>query len=435
MLPCQTGNKRLSGCVGSNGQVDIPMSPEALSTEYSERARAGAIRSASLFPAAEHKYRFAQGLPFAPLIPVEKIRECFDAVLTEAGSSACTYYSEEGGGGEMKYGFVGLRNQIAKRHVANTGQHFDARNVLLTNGSIDGLALTAAAFLNSGDGAIVESPTFSPVATAMETTGAEVRGVQVEDDGMDMNALEATLMSMRSDGLRPKLIYTIPTFQLPTGTVMSLAKRRRLLELAHQWNVMVLEDNCYYDLAYDSAPPPSLLALDDEGIVIQSDSTSKYIAPGLRLGWMVGTPLAMDALARTRQDFAVGQVLARSINEYFERGYFDSHLSVLRDAYRVKRDLTEASLEKFCRPFATHRVPTGGFYFWLELTSEIDFELAKQRINEAGISVRFSDTERFAPDAPAIRLCPIQESDENIVNGIEALGAALAASTKGGSLR
>ena len=409
------------------------MRAEIISSQLSEKARAGAFRSASLFPASEHTYRFAQGLPFAPLIPVEAIRECFDAVLTGVGSSACTYYSEEGGGEEMKYGFVGLRNQIAKRHSASTGRDFDATNVLLTNGSIDGLALTASAFLNPGDGAIVESPTFSPVATAMETTGAEVRGVPIEDDGMDIDALEETLKSMQSDGRRPKLIYTIPTYQLPTGTVMSLGKRQRLLELASEWNVVVMEDNCYYDFSYDSAPPPSLLALDTEGVVIQSDSSSKYIAPGLRLGWMSGTPQAMEALARTRQDFAVGQVLARSINEYFDRGYFDAHVAVLRDAYRVKRDLTKAALDKYCAQSASYRTPAGGFYFWLELVPEIDFAVAKQRINEVGISVRFSDTERFAPDAPAIRLCPIQESDENIVAGIEALGGALAASMKGGA--
>jgi 2-aminoadipate transaminase len=408
------------------------MNTEMLADLYSERVRNTIVRSPSLYPSGDQKFQFAQGLPYAPLIPIEAIRECFDTVLRDDGANACTYYSPEGGGSEMKFGFVGLREQIAGRLSARSDHNFDARNVLLTNGSIDGLTLTAATFLSPGDGAVTESPTFSPVPTAMEAIGAIVRAVPIDDDGMDIIELEKTFLSMSRDGIRPKLIYTIPTFQLPTGTVMSLRKRQQLLDLAHVWNVVILEDNCYYELAYDDQPPPSLLSLDRNGIVVQSDSTSKYIAPGLRLGWMAGSPELIEGLARARQDFGVGQVVARAISRYFELGYFDEHIAVLRDAYRVKRDITASALEKYCKPFAHFRIPSGGFYFWLVLSSDIDFSMAKQRISEAGIAVRYGDAERFAPESPAIRICPIPESDEMIVAGIEALGNALALSRRGG---
>src|SRR5690606_37387789 len=142
-----------------------------------------------------------------------------------------------------------------------------------------------------------------------------------------------------------KVVYTIPTFHAPTGTVLPLARRRRLLEIAEEWGVAVLEDNCYYEFSYDEPPPPTLLALDRSGLVLQSDSFSKYVAPGLRLAWLAGAPEVVEAAVQVRQDFAVSQLLGRAMQRFVDAGMLDGHLATLRERYRRKRDLAAAALE------------------------------------------------------------------------------------------
>ena len=162
---------------------------------------------------------------------------------------------------------------------------------------------------------------------------------------------------------------------------------------------MVLEDNCYHDFAYDSPPPPTLRAYDDHGVVIQSDSFSKYVAPGLRMAWVAGHPTAIDGLVQVRQDFAVSALLARALERYCADGAFDRHVAELRERYRHKRDVTTAALREHCEPLVSFREPTGGFYFWLRISDEVDWAEARALAAEAGVAVRAGD--RFGDGADA----------------------------------
>jgi DNA-binding transcriptional MocR family regulator len=212
---------------------------------------------------------------------------------------------------------------------------------------------------------------------------------------------------------------------------MSAERRRALVELAAEQRFMVLEDNCYHDFSYDGPPPPTLRAFDDHGVVVQSDSFSKYVAPGLRMAWVAGHPAAIQGLVRVRQDFSVSALLARTLERFCVSGAFDRHVAELRDRYRHKRDLTTDALREHCEPLVSFRRPTGGFYFWLRISDEVDWPRARDLAAAAGIALRPGD--RFTEGVEAghhVRLSPIQVPDADIEPGIAELGRALRASRR-----
>lgn len=368
---------------------------------------------------------FDQGLPDPTLFPFEQLRSDIDAVLREHQVGALTYYSE-GGPAEMAYGHAGLRQALAERSAARDGRPVPLDGLLLANGSTDGLALAVKAFLAPGDGAVVESATYRHTRRFMEATGAEIRSTPMDENGMLIDRLEETLDQLQADGYRPKMIYTIPTFHAPTGTVMPLERRQALVELAQRRQIMILEDNCYYDFGYDGPPPPTLFALDRGGYVIHSDSFSKYLAPGLRLGWVAGDPAAIAAITRVRQDFAVSQLLARAAERIVRSGFLEQHLATLRRHYAAKRDLTAALLRKYCGDSISFRTPAGGFFFWIRFNDRIDADVALRTLTERGLAVRGG--EWFTGDINGrryIRLSPIQLDTQEIERGIAILGTVL----------
>jgi len=402
---------------------------ESIEARWSARARDWAAPANSA-PAEDVAINFDQGLPDPSLFPIDELRRCLDETLEHDGEQALRYFGA-GGAHEMRFGHLGLRTELARRLTARDGRPVDASGVTLVNGSTDGLALTANAFLGPGDGAVVEAATYPHTRRFMAATGATLRTVPLDDDGMVVAELPRVLEELRAEGATPRVIYTIPTFHAPTGTVLSDQRRRALVELAAEQQIMVLEDNCYYDFAYDDPPPPTLRAYDDAGVVIQSDSFSKYVAPGLRMAWVAGHPAAIEGLVRVRQDFAVSALLARALERYCTSGAFDRHVDELRGRYRHKRDVTAAALREHCEPLVSFREPTGGFYFWLRIADEVDWPEARALAAAAGIAVRPGD--RFADadgGAHHVRLSPIQVPDADIEPGIAALGRALRAAVR-----
>ena len=404
-------------------------STAALESLYSARARNAPppINVAPDFPVTVN---FDQGLPDPRYFPVDAIKRQIIATLDADGVDALRYFGA-GGASEMQYGYIGLREQLAQWMARRDGRNVGSTGVALVNGSTDGLALAVSAFLGPGDGAIVEAATYPHTKNFMNVTGATVRTTPLDDEGMDVDALTDTLESLRADGLRPKMIYTIPTFHAPTGTVMPLRRREQLVAIAQKWQVMVLEDNCYYEFGYDGDPPPTLLALDDSGFVLQSDSFSKYVAPGLRMAWLAGDPVAIEAVIRVRQDFAVSQLMARALERYVAEGELDAHLVELKAHYRRKRDITTQALHDYCAPWVRFREPSGGFYFWLEISAAVDWDVARQLLAQKGVAFRPGD--RFVDDEQGrrfVRISCIQVAEDDIEKGIAALGTALAAAAR-----
>ena len=399
-------------------------------------ARAGSPASVQYQPPDPCRYDFFQGQPDPGAYPVAELRAAFNAVFDDEGITACKYQGA-GGRAEMAYGFVGLREEIARLlnardAVVSGSRALDASNVMVVNGSSQGLSLAVSAFIDPGDGVILEQASFGAVLGYLQQAGAEVRTVPMDRDGMDLDALVARLTELKAAGHRVKLVYTIATFQLPTGSVLSLERRQRLIALAREWDFMILEDNCYYAFHFDAPPPPTLLALDlaqadGGGRVLQSDSCSKTIAPGLRIGWMAGHPDALKALAAVRQDLGVSQITTRALARYLASGSYAPNVEHARLLLKQKRDAGVAALRKHCGQWVTFDTPPGGIYFWLEMSEAIDWPKVPAAAAAEGIALRAG--ELFSNDPRAerfVRLAWAHMSIQDIEDGIALFGKVLA---------
>jgi 2-aminoadipate transaminase len=371
-------------------------------------------------------FNFDQGLAAPETFPADALLDLAQTILQRDGADALEYFDAQTGYEELVFGYKGLRAQLARRYRDVHGCNLDERGFILTSGSVQAIAMAVNGFVDAGDVVVVEAASFPYALRYMEMAGAEVRTVPVDDEGMDIDALERLLAEVDASGKRVKMVYTIATFQLPTGAELSLPRRRRLLELARKWRFVVLEDNVYGELRFDGDPLPSLLSLDDSGLVMQCNAFSKTIAPGLRLGWMAGHPDTIAALAAVRQDLGVSQWLSRIMAEFLARDLFDAHLARANAAYRSKCASAVDAVRKHCGEFARFREPRGSFYLWLEIDERIDWQRAAQLAAAQGIF--FRPGERFMNDTQGrqfLRLAYSHVSEDIIVGGIEKLGAIL----------
>jgi 2-aminoadipate transaminase len=395
---------------------------------YSTNARRGAPIFFGSAPAPV-TYNFDQGLAAAETFPLQELAELARKVLERDASKALEYGDVSRDYTELVYGYLRLRELIAERVARVQHRALRADGVILASGSVQAIALAASAFLEPGDAAIVEASSFPYGMRYMEAAGAVLASAAVDDDGMVVDDVERRLEELSARGLRPKLIYTIATFQLPTGTCLSLARRRQLIELARRWNVMVLEDNVYGELRFEGERLPTLLELDDSGLVIQSDSFSKTVVPGIRLGWLAGVPEAIAAVAAVRQDLGVSQWMSRIMAEYLAEGKLDPHIEAANRIYKAKRDAAVSALRRHCAGAVRFRVPEGGFYLWLEIAPGFDVDRVRERAALGGVYCRPGEV--FTGDASGrryLRMSYSQIGIDEIERGVAVLGDALARS-------
>ncbi len=396
---------------------------DAMRSRFSERVRTA---PPPFFPDAGTaiRFNFDQGVPAPESYPVEELAEYAARAIRDGGVAACEYAA--GGMEEMGKGYIGLREVVAERVASRDGRAIDRRNVLLANGSSNALSLCAAALVDPGDGVIVEALSYPFMVKYLAGRGADLRTVPVDADGMDVDAVEARLHELRAEGVTPKLIYTIATFQVPTGATLSAERRQRLVDLAAEWGVFVIDDNCYYDTYLDAPPPPTLFSLDRSGLVIQTDSFSKVLAPGLRVGHAVADEAVIEALAEVREDHGVNQILPRLLESYIVDGRLDEHILRLRAINRAKRDTVLDALNEHCVPWVSFQTPGGGIYFWLELSPQVDWEQVRVRMAAEGVACR--PGERFTGDPSGrgfLRLAFLPVPEAELVHGVEALGRAI----------
>jgi 2-aminoadipate transaminase len=246
-------------------------------------SRKAATQLAGGFPFPEPKvpvtWNFDQGTPAPELYPLDDLKEYIAKAVQEDGVLTMEYFGAAGFE-EMTWGYAGLRQILADRMAKRDGRPYGKDGVMLVNGSAHGLSLIAQAYAGEGDGVVVENLGFPFMVDYLGRTGARLEPVPLDSDGMIVDEVPNALQRIVDAGLRPTMIYTIPSYQVPTGTCLTRARRERLVEIAQEWGVMLVEDICYHDLYFDQPPPPTLSSMDDTGLVIQSDSFSKILAPG-----------------------------------------------------------------------------------------------------------------------------------------------------------
>ncbi len=371
-------------------------------------------------------FNFDQGLAAPESFPHEDMLRLTQKVFERDGAGVLDYFDPDSGYEELVFGYKGLRTELAARYKARDGRDLGERGFILTSGSVQAISLAANAFINPGDVVVVESASFPYAMRYMEVAGAEILTVPVDDDGMDIDALEGVIEDIQAQGKQLKMVYTIATFQLPTGAVMSLQRRKQLVALAKQHQFIVLEDNVYGELRFEGESLPTLLSLDDSGLVIQDDAFSKTIAPGLRLGWMAGAADTIAALGAVRQDLGVSQWICRVMTEFLTEGLFDAHLAKVTALYKTKRDAAISAIESSCGDYVKYTAPQGSFYLWLEIDERVDWEKAAEMAAAAGVF--FRPGEKFMDandDRQFVRLAYSHVKEPVITDGLTALGNIL----------
>lgn len=360
---------------------------------------------------------FGGGIPDPATLPLPGLAAAALRVLAEDGVAALQY------GGSL--GDDGLREQLAARYGLRYGVKLSPDQVMITTGSSQALDALCAVLVDPGDAVLTEDPAFTGSLWTFRAHGARLVPVPVDDAGLDVAVLEERLRVLRRDGVQPKLIYTTPDFQNPTSVNLTFRRRLRLVELAEEFGCVVVEDTAYEEVRIDGTPVPSLLSLAPERVV-QMGTFSKTVGPGLRTGWLLGAPQAVEHAARGRTDMGSTITLSKVMAGFLADGALDPHLERMRRVYQAKRDAMVQALGETVGGYADWAVPEGGFFLWLRLRGGLDPAKLQPLAWEERVSFvpgyRFLVEER---PLPALRLAFSQVSLEEIPEGIRRLGRAL----------
>ena len=285
------------------------------------------------------KYNFVGGHNDPERIPIEGLIEATASVLRREGSKLAMYNLAQG-----PQGFVGLREMVADKLNRHRGMKISRDEVLVTTGSGQGIDIISRMFVDPGDTVILEEFCYAGAINRFRRVGAEIIGIPLDEDGMRLDVLASTLEGLKQKGVTPKYIYTIPTIQNPTGSIMPLERRQQLLALANQYGVPIFEDECYADLVWAGSAPPSLYAMDPKQVV-HIGSFSKTLAPALRVGYAVSEWPVLSRMIACKTDSGTGALDQMIVAEYFAK-YFDKHVGALTGVLKEKLDTMVEAVER-----------------------------------------------------------------------------------------
>ena len=309
-------------------------------------------------------YNFAVGNPDPGSFPGQELAEAALRVIPTMREALVTYPGP--------YGWAPLRQIAAERFKKNNGIDLPIENIALTSGSMQAIGLCCQNYIQPGAGEtiVAEEYSYSGTLRAFRQFGARIASVPVDDDGMNMEALEQTLADLKRRDTKPKFIYTIATNQNPTGTMMTEERRHRLVALARQYEIPVLDDDCYADLLFEGAAPPSLYALDPEN-VIYIGSFSKVLGPGTRLGFFAAAKDTLDRILGWKIDGGNSNLAAAIAAEYFSKDLWP-HIQEINGIVKAKLDAVEDALDANKDAFPYHSHPKGGLFIWVKLPEDVD---------------------------------------------------------------
>lgn len=357
----------------------------------------------------------AGGLPDPKLFPADEITAGFATAMQTDAQSALQYANASG--------YLPLRTKLAAR-MQRDGINCSAKTVMITQGAQQALDLVARMFINEGDGLVVEGPTYAGALAAFDTYQPQYYTVGMQEDGMDMNQLQHILHHHSI-----KLLYTVPDFQNPTGSVMSLRKRQQLLALAEQYDFMILEDAPYRALRYRGISLPTLRELDDHDRVIHVGSFSKILSPGLRIGWVTASGAILQQLVNLKSsaDLESSSLMMRAIDAYLASSDLDAHINELRHVYSAKCAVMTATLAAVLPANVQFSHPDGGFFVWVSLPAGCDSEAILSTCKQ---SVSFVPATTLYPSRTiknGIRLAFTNPSIPEIKSACTQLGQAISA--------
>ncbi len=363
------------------------------------------------------KYSFVGGNNDPDQVPVDGLIEAVNAVLRREGRTLATYGLASG-----PQGYRPLREFIVGKLHRDASIVCAADDILMVSGSLQALDLVNQALLARGDTVIVERDTYQGALTRLARMGVNVIGIPLDEGGMRMDALAEVLADLRRRGIQPKYIYTIPTVQNPTGTIMSEARRHELLKLSEDYRVPIFEDDCYADLIWDGQRPPALHAMSRNGGVIHIGSFSKSIAPALRVGYIVAPWEALSRMLALKTDAGSGALEQMVLAEYCTR-HFTSHVPKLTRGLRAKLETLMDALAAQFGTAAEFDDPKGGIFLWVKLPDHVD--TLKLYQSALAADVAFNPGPEWSTDkayaGSRLRLCFASPSHGQIREGVALL--------------
>jgi len=357
---------------------------------------------------------FAAGNPAPEAFPVEAVRE-ISARLLEDRPIDCLQYG-------VTEGYTPLRERVRADIKARLQIGADFDDLIITSGAQQVADLATKVLCDEGDVVIAESPSFIGALNTFRSYGARLRGVPLQSDGMDTERLEEILREERN----VRFIYTIPNYQNPSGATMSLAKRRRVYELARQYGALILEDNPYGELIYEGEALPCIKSFDEDGIVVYAGSFSKILSPGLRVGFALAPQPVIAKMTVGKQAGDVHTAIFNQliVDEWMQNYDVGAHIENIRNIYRAKRDLMCGGLADTPLRFIP---PAGGLFLWCELPEAIDMLDFARRAIERGVATVPGSAFLVEPGETvnALRLNFSTPTDEQLVRGVEILKTML----------
>ena len=392
---------------------------ENIQAKFSDKVKhleASAIREIFKLLAKPGIISFAGGAPDPQLFPKQELAEIAADVLSKQGEVALQYGTTEG--------YTPLRNWVIDR-LKRQGIISEKDDTIIVSGGQQGIDLAAKSLLNPGDGVICEEPSFIGGLNSYRVNNAQIYGVPVQSDGLDTEKLEELL----KEHSNIKILYTIATFQNPSGITMSLEKRKKVLELADAYDFIIFEDNPYGELRFAGEEVPTLKSMDKNGRVVYLGSFSKILSPGLRLGFVSCDPALMERMIICKQVEDVHtNVLSQMIAyEFVTRYDIDAHIAKLRQVYGEKCKLMMECMDKYFPSCVTHTNPEGGLFLFCTMPEQYDAKAVMQKALEKGVA--------FVPGATTMidakrtystfRMNYSTASKEDIERGVQVLGEVL----------
>jgi 2-aminoadipate transaminase len=397
----------------------MSINTEEFYSVLASKMKASAIREILKLVQNPEVISLAGGMPDPATFPTEELNEVVKQILAKNSACALQYSSTEG--------LTELREFILS-WLDEAREKAGLDNIMITSGSQQGLDLVSKVLLNPGDTLIVELPSYLAALNAFRSYGGEMVGIPMDDEGMKIDILEETLTKLKNDGKKVKFIYTISNFQNPAGVTMSLARRKKILEVAQKFEVFILEDNPYDKLRFEGEPIPSIYSLDNEGYVISLGTFSKILCPGLRLAWILGNKEIIEKLVIMKQatDLCTTVLNQLIAYEYCRQSDIDKNIKSNVEIYRRKRNAMLEALDKYFPVEVTWTKPQGGFFIVATLPEYIDTgEMFKEAIKE---NVAYVPGGPFFADGKGqntMRLSFCFPSVEDIDEGIKRLGKVI----------
>ena len=366
-------------------------------------------------PTSDFRYDFAIAFADGETFPGDDLVEALKSGLEEEGEDLAIY--------PHKQGHEGMRQLVAENLGRNRGMKVRAEDVTLTSGSMQALVLLTELFVEPGDTVLTDEFIYNGTIMVMRRNRANIVEVEGDDEAMRPDRLEEKIVELKGAGERIKYIYTVPTFQNPTGLDMGAERRAAILDVGRRHGIPIFEDDCYAELRFDGDSKPAIHAMDDTGSVMYCGSSSKIIGPGMRLGWIVAPPEITERVGTLQLGATPSQFSILAAYNYLKR-HRDEHVPEIIELYKSRRDVMVAAVRENFGPRVVCSNPPGGMFVWLKFPEGTDVLPVLEKAKEQGI--RFGPGTQFSPSGKGnnfLRLAFAHQDEETIREGVAKLAA------------